>query len=175
MYRIVLLVVLLIGITNCTPSKESSTQEEQAKTTTKQVVQETPQPTVTVDAQPKKPTERADLSFLLKLAGKYPYESKMFENEPMKGRLQAIMGDKFHAFVQRMEVQVPIKVNGNEVFMEGLMAHGGGTEEAALIVDVEKNLIWVLTYEDGKDLFIFKDDRDVRMPDTFIRKIQEFQ
>jgi len=72
-----------------------------------------------------------------------------------------------------MEVQTPIRVDGDIVFMSGFMKHSGGIEEAALVVDVAQNLIWVLTLENGKDMNIFKDDRDVRMPDIFIRKIQE--
>lgn len=173
MYRIVLLAIVLIGFSNCKPSKETSQQTEQVtqQIVKEEVVEPTPEQVI---SEEKATTERADLSFLLELNGKYPYESKLFESEPMKSRLVTLLGDKYDNFTQRMDVQMPIRVNEKIVFIEGLMKHGGGTEEAAMVVDVEKNLIWALIYSNGKDLNIYKDDRDVRMPDALIHKIKEF-
>jgi len=55
--------------------------------------------------------------------------------------------------------------------MEGLKAHSGGSDEAAILVDVEKNLIWALTFSNGKNLQVYKDDRDVEMPKRFFDKV----
>lgn len=180
MNRIVLFtILLLIGFSNCKPKESAAEQAEQQ--TTQEVEQEVEQEAqqkveqqTTQRTKKTLPEDRADLSFLLEMNGKYPYESNLFETEPMKSRLTAIMlNGKYPVFLERMEVQTPIEVNGNEVFMQGFMKHSSGEEEAALFVDVSKNLVWVLTFENGKDLNIFKDDRDVRMSLRFARKIKE--
>lgn len=172
MNRIILItLVSIIGFSNCKPKESTADKAEQ----TQQIVQQVAEQTQVVDIPEKhvKTENRADLSFLLEMNGKYPYETNLFENEPMKTRLETIMGGKYQTFLERMEVQVPIQVRENQVFMSGFMKHSGGEEEAAIVVDVTQNLIWVLTFENGKDLNIFKDDRDVRMPDIFVLKIQE--
>ena len=173
MNRLLLIIFLTIGLVNCKPKKSTINQIDQA--IQQEIQQVTQQESVESQAPEKheKIEERADLSFLLEMNGKYPYETNLFENEPMKTRLETIMGGKYQSFLERMEVQIPIQVRDNEVFMSGFMKHSGGEEEAAIVVDVTQNLIWVLTFENGKDMNIFKDDRDVRMPDIFILKIQE--
>lgn len=171
MNKILILALIVIGFSNCKPKESAVEQQtEQLNQTTQEIT-----PTSELKAPEKhiKPENRADLSFLLDMNDKYPYESNLFESEPMKTRLETIMGEKYLTFLQRMEVQTPILVKGNEVFMSGFMKHSGGEEEAALVVDISKNLIWVLTFENGKDLNIYKDDRDVRMPNLLLMKIKE--
>lgn len=170
MNRIILFTILfLIGFSNCKPKESAIQQTEQVSQQVTQQVVEIQQ----VSEKHEKKEDREDLSFLLEMDGKYPYETNLFANEPMKTRLTTIMGGKYQSFLERMEVQIPIQVKGNEIFMSGFMKHSGGEEEAALVIDVSKNLIWVLTFKNGQDMSIFKDDRDVRMPDIFILKIQE--
>lgn len=171
MNRILLFtIILIVGFSSCKPNKSTVEQTEK-----NEQVESTTQQEVTTQAPEKhvKTEDRADLSFLLEMHGKYPYETNLFENEPMKTRLETIMGGKYIDFLQRMEVETPIQVNGDIVFMSGFMKHSGGEEEAAIVVDVKQNLIWTLILENGKDMNIFKDDRDVRMPDIFILKIQQ--
>jgi hypothetical protein len=156
----ILFVVIIIGLVSCQSSKESSNQEssgnsEEAVKDRVEQAQITP-----------------ELAYLLPLNGKYPYESELFETDPLKSRLKKLLGDEEYLnFMERMGVQVPIEVNGNQVFMEGLKAHSGGSDEAAILVDVEKNLIWALTFSNGKNLQVYKDDRDVEMPKRFFDKV----
>ena len=167
---LLIITTLIVGFSSCKPNE--STAERTGNT---EQIQQTAQQTINQPVPEKhvKIEQRSDLSFLSEMNGQYPYETNLLENEPMKTRLETIMGGKYIDFLQRMEVQTPIRVDGDIVLMSGFMKHSGGIEEAALVVDVAQNLIWVLTLENGKDMSIFKDDRDVRMPDLFIRKIQE--
>jgi hypothetical protein len=156
----ILFAVIIIFLVSCQSSKESSNQEssgnsEEAVKDRVEQAQITP-----------------ELAYLLPLNGKYPYESELFETDPLKSRLKKLLGDEEYLnFMERMGVQVPIEVNGNQVFMEGLKAHSGGSDEAAILVDVEKNLIWALTFSNGKNLQVYKDDRDVEMPKRFFDKV----
>lgn len=174
MNRILFLtIVFLIGFSNCKPKESTSSETTETVTQSFSEAVEQGQQQEQLVEQQVKTVERADLSFLLKMGGKYPYETELFRNEPMKTRIESIVDGKYQIFLERMEIQTPIEVNGNEVFMEGFMKHSGGEEEAALYVDVSKNLMWVLMFENGKDMSIFKDDRDVRLPLRVIRKVQE--
>jgi hypothetical protein len=153
-----LFIAMIIFFASCQSSKESSNQQSSQNAET---AQQTP-------AAP-------ELTYLLALKGKYPYESELFETEPLKGRLEKLLGkDMYLNFIERMDVQVPIEVDENQVFMEGIKAHSGGSDEAAILVDVEKNLIWALVFSDEKDLQIYKDDRDVEMPKRFFNKVVSY-
>lgn len=154
----ILFIAMIILLASCQSSKESSNQQTSDNAET---VQQTP-------AAP-------ELAYLLTLNGKYPYESELFETDPLKSRLKKLLGDEMYLnFVERMEVQIPIEVNENQVFMEGLKAHSGGSDEAAILVDVEKNLIWALVFSNEKDLQVYKDDRDVQMPKRFFDKVVSY-
>lgn len=159
----ILFMAMLLFFASCQSSKEGGNQQssdnsEQGAKTQVEQVQTAP-----------------ELAYLLALQGKYPYESELFETDPLKSRLKKLLGEEMYFnFVERMGVQVPIEVNGNEVFMEGLMAHSGGSDEAAILVDVEKNLIWALVFSNGKDLQVYKDDRDVQMPKRFFDKVVSY-
>ena len=131
-----LFIVMIVLLASCQSSKESNNQQNN------QNVEQATQQTPTVP----------ELAYLLALKGKYPYESELFETEPLKSRLKKLLGDEMYLnFVERMEVQIPIEVNENQVFMEGLKAHSGGSDEAAILIDVEKNLIWALVFSNEKD------------------------
>lgn len=170
MNRIVLVILLMIGFSNCKPNESTveKTQQIIEQPTQQQVVSQAEAPEKHVKIE-----ERADLSFLLEMNGQYPYTTNLFENEPIKTRLKNIMGGKYQTFLERMEVQTPVRVYDDIVFIGGTMKQNPDKEEAAMVVDVSKNLIWVYTYENGKDLNIFKDDRDVRMPDLLLFKMQQ--
>lgn len=154
-----LFIAIIIFLVSCQSSKEGSNQQNNENV--EQVVQQKP--------------SAPELTYLLALHGKYPYESKLFETDPLKSRLKKLLGEEMYLnFVERMEVQVPIEINGNQVFMEGIKAHSGGFDEAAILVDVEKNLIWALVFSNEKDLRVYKDDRDVEMPKRFFDKVVSY-
>jgi hypothetical protein len=154
-----LFIAMIILVASCQSSKESNNQ--QSNQNIEQAVQQRP--------------TAPELAYLLALKGRYPYESELFETEPLKSRLEKLLGkEEYLNFIWRMEVQVPIEVDGNQVFMEGIKAHSGGSDEAAILIDVEKNLIWALVFSDKKDLQVYKDDRDVEMPKRFFDKVVSY-
>lgn len=63
------------------------------------------------------------LSYLLKYSSKYEFESKLFDNEPLKSRLKKILGSTYDYFMGCCDVQTPIKIENEIVFIEGCQAH----------------------------------------------------
>ena len=164
MIQKIFFVAIIILLSSCQTSKEGSNQQdsENSEQVIKQRVEEI--------------QKELEFAYLLELDGKYAQESELFDKEPMKGRLKTLLGEEeYIAFVSRMEVQTPIAVNDKEVFMEGLMTRGDGTDEAAIIIDVTKNLLWVMIYSDGKNVQVYKDDRDVQMPKRFFDKVVSYK
>lgn len=78
----------------------------------------------------------SELGFLEDYRGKYPHEVNLFENKALKPRLQAILGDEYKTFLRNFGVETPIEVLNGLVITTGLAPHGGGEEEAILIVDL---------------------------------------
>ncbi|MFT6935882.1 MAG: hypothetical protein ACJA1N_000176 [Saprospiraceae bacterium] len=164
MIQKIFFIAIIILLSSCQTSKEGSNQQdsENSEQVIKQRVEEI--------------QKELEFAYLLELDGKYAHKSELFDKEPMKGRLKELLGEEeYIVFVSRMEVQKPIEVNEEEVFMEGLMTHGGGTDEAAIIIDVTKNLLWVMIYSGGKNIQVYKDDRDVQMPKRFFDKVVSYK
>ena len=167
---LVFITILILGLSSCKPKESTAEQVENLGQTERQ----TPQKEVNKAPEKYVKTEnRADLSFLLEMKGKSPNAYNLFQNDPLKSRLEIIMGDKYIDFLERTLVTSPIQVDGEVVYITGRKEQLNDRDASAIVIDVKQNLIWVLLYENGESMNIFKDDRDVRMPDIFIRIIQE--
>lgn len=161
MKRIVFL-VMVIFLMSC---QEVTTETEQHTVEQQEVKEPEGVPDFPVDPN------RESLDFLNSLEGKYPSDSDLFGTEPMKERLTKLLGNKYMDFIQRMDVQVPIKITDGIVMMRGIMTHGGGTEEAVLAVNIAENVIWVGILQNGEKISQFNEDSDVRMPHSFFTVI----
>ena len=171
MNRILLfLIIIIVGFSSCKPKESTAEKTER----TEQIEQQTSAKTPNKAPEKYVKTEnRADLSFLLKMNGQSPNATNLLYNEPLKCRLETIMGEKYLDFLERTQVTLPIRVDDEIVTIIGRKEQGNNKDVAALVIDIPQNLMWVLLYENGESMNIFKDDRDVRMPDIFIRIIQE--
>jgi hypothetical protein len=77
----------------------------------------------------------ADGERFKKYAGKYP--SALLKAEPgVKRRLQSILGASYSFFKERMQVEVPFENIQGILVGKGCQAHGCGSEDAALFIDL---------------------------------------
>ncbi len=171
MKKLIFLITMII-LCSC---QETATNEAKQDENIQQIEE-----TVEVEAPKEIPfipvdPNRESLDFLRDLEGKYPFDSKLFTTEPMKSRLEKLMAHKYMDFIQRMEVQVPIRIEGDLAIMQGLMTHGGGTEEAMLIVDLPKNLMWVGILENGEKVTHLNEDGNIQMPIPLFRMIMDWK
>lgn len=153
-----LLLIIITFLTSCEVAESETSENVQQEIVQQEVEAPKEIPFIPVDPN------RASLEFLRKLEGKYPVNSKLFETEPIKARLEKLLAHKYMDFIQRMEVQMPIRVQGDLAIMRGTMTNGGRTEEAALVVDISKNLMWVALLQNGKEVLHYNEDGNIKMP-----------
>ena len=89
------------------------------------------------------------LKFMNTWNGKYAYQVKLFDNKILKPRLQKLLGDRY-AFVKKVfQVQNPIVISNGIFFTDGMEAHSGGDPSAAIAADINNNILFVATFENG--------------------------
>ena len=106
---------------------------------------ETPPPAV---AAAEAPTP-GDWSGLEALVGKYPGESKLFEDSPIVPALKALLGDKFETFKANTQTSGPLKRDG-VLFVTGNKDDQGGSDQAYLLIDPAIQAMEVGLWEAGK-------------------------
>ena len=112
----------------------------------------TPAPAATPDASA--PTEAAapaaapapakvesNLVYLRAQVGKYPRDIQLFDTEPLHGRLVALVGDRYPAMIENFGTQGTLSSDGPVLYVIGNKPHGGGDEQAILLVDVDRDLV----------------------------------
>lgn len=89
------------------------------------------------------------LASLNNFAGKYPAEIKLWEKQPLQGRLPALLGEHYEAFLVNMQVTGPLTASGNIAYVMGNKAHSGGSEAAIFLAEIESNRlhVWLLVNE----------------------------
>jgi hypothetical protein len=89
------------------------------------------------------------LSYLLEYSGKYEFESKLFDNEPLKSRLKKILGSTYDYFMGCCDVQSPINIENGIVFIEGCQAHNCPGVFYVVYIDINSDQIFVGLYDEG--------------------------
>jgi hypothetical protein len=92
---------------------------------------------------------RADWSSLEGLVGKYPADSKLFEDSPIVPALKALLGDRFETFKFNTQTSGPLQKDG-VLFVTGNKPHNGGSDQAYLLVDPATQAMEVGLWEAGK-------------------------
>lgn len=120
----ILLVMLAASISAC--SSEQTPPKEQATFTT-----------------------APSLTSLKNLAGKYPAETRLWETQPLQGRLRALLGEHYDAFLVNMQVTGPLTIEGNIAYVMGNKPHSGGSEAAIFLAEIASNRIdvWLMMNE----------------------------
>ena len=85
-----------------------------------------------------------DLSVLRSFGGKYPYEIKLLKNPALKKRLTELLGTELYAFVKRIrQVESPIEIDEGLFYSWAMQMHSGGNPSAVIMVDFEKDILYV--------------------------------
>lgn len=91
----------------------------------------------------------ADWSSLEGLVGKYPADSKLFEDSPIVPGLKALLGDRFETFKINIQTSAPLQKDG-VLFVTGNKPHNGGSDQAYLLIDPATQAMEVGLWEAGK-------------------------
>lgn len=91
----------------------------------------------------------ADWSGLNALVGKYPAESRLFEDSPIIPGLKGLLGDRFETFKTNTQTSGPLKKDG-VLFVTGNKPDQGGSDQAYLLIDPATHAMEVGLWEAGK-------------------------
>lgn len=91
----------------------------------------------------------SDWSSLEGLVGKYPVDSKLFEDSPIVPGLKALLGDRLETFKINTQTSGPLQKDG-VLFVTGNKPHNGGSDQAYLMVDPATQAMEVGLWEAGK-------------------------
>lgn len=127
--------------------------------------------TVKVEALPRGQA-KPDASDLEKYVDKYP--SELFRGVPaVKTRLRTLLGASYKDFFDRMQVETPIKKDGDVLIVRGCMAHSCTFEEAILAIDLnDNNKPYVALRFNSKFSKTFPANRS-QLPDALKRAMQQ--
>jgi hypothetical protein len=109
-------------------------------------------------------TKIGTLDFLTKYNGKYPFDVKLLNNSTIKKRLQQLLGvQQYNYIVEIMEVETPMEVKDGLFYAEGMQAHSGGDPSAVIMADIQKDILFVGIYKDGKPIYFSEGNAELPM------------
>ncbi|MBC9911673.1 hypothetical protein [Chitinophaga varians] len=98
--------------------------------------------------------------------GQFAEEVALLEQEPLKSRLNHLLGKNRKTFVERFKVCPPIEVDENTLFNQGRMPDEAGPYEAAIAVDMDRDIVYA-AYSFHKNVMIFAERNDTLYPKKF--------
>lgn len=96
--------------------------------------------------------------------GRYPRDLDLFAREPLAGRLQALLGERLPVLVENLGVQSPLLEEDGILYVTGNKPHGGGTDAAALVIDLRRDAVWVWLLVAGESEALLDRDVEVELP-----------
>ncbi|PSL48045.1 hypothetical protein CLV51_102907 [Chitinophaga niastensis] len=105
--------------------------------------------------------------------GKYAVEAGLFEKEPLKSRFEALLNKAKKSFLERYKVTPPVEVENKILFNEGYMPGKSGFDEAAIAVDMDRDIIY-LGFTVNRNLMLFSEKGDTDYPEKFLQWMQKF-
>lgn len=127
-----------------------------------------PAPAETMPAAPAVVTPPAGypspLAPLRDLVGQYPRDLDLWNREPLAGRLRALLGDRLATFVTNTEVQGPLLEEDGILYVTGNKQHSGGTDAAAVVIDLRRDAVWVWLLVGGESEALLDRDVEVELP-----------
>jgi hypothetical protein len=67
----------------------------------------------------------------------------MLLKEPLKSRIKALLDAENAAFTERFDVTPPIELENDVLYNQGCRRHYCGADEAALAIDMRRDVIYV--------------------------------
>lgn len=106
--------------------------------------------------------------------GKYALDVKLLQQHPLKNRLKAILGEEEKEFMLRYKVTPPIEVESGILFNEGCKPHDCTVEEAAIAIDMRKDVIYVGIAR-NKAVKLFGERGDSAYPEKLLQWMMKFE
>lgn len=116
----------------------------------------------------------ASWNSFLQFNGKYAAESSLFETEPLKNRLNVLIGKARKSFFERLKVTPPIEVENKILFNEGYMPGKSGYDEAVIAIDMDRDIIYI-GFTVNRSLMLFSEKGDTDYPEKFLQWMQKFE
>ncbi|CAL1517274.1 hypothetical protein MMC2321_01007 [Chitinophaga sp. MM2321] len=100
--------------------------------------------------------------------GKYASDINIFEVAPLKTRFENLLGKARKTFMERLKVTPPIEVENKILFNEGYMPGKSGYDDAAIAIDMDRDIIYV-GFTINKKLLLFSEKGDTDYPEKFLQ------
>lgn len=105
--------------------------------------------------------------------GKYALETGMLRKEPLKTRINQLLGKEEPVFTERFDVTPPVEVEGTILYNQGCRRHYCGTDEAALAVDMNRDIIYIGIAVNGV-VTLYAEKNDSAYPDKLLKWKRKF-
>jgi hypothetical protein len=119
------------------------------------------------------PIQIASWQIFEQFDGKYALETAMLEKEPLKTRISQLLGKEEATFTERFDVTPPVEVEGPILYNQGCRRHYCGTDEAAIAVDMNRDIVYVGIAVNGKAK-LYGEKHDSAFPDKLVRWKMKF-
>lgn len=106
--------------------------------------------------------------------GRYAGEVDLLDKEPLKERFHRLLNRDSLLFFQRFQVAPPIEIEGNIFYNEGCQPHNCGMDEAALVIDMSRDIIYAGIAVKGR-VKIYAEKKDTAYPQRLREWKQKFQ
>lgn len=115
---------------------------------------------------------KPELTYLLDYDGKYEFESKLFNNEPLKSRLKNIPGENY-TVLSDCQTQIPIEIKNGIVILKGWLTHKPDVSNYAIYIDINAEKIYAGVWDGGKDIAELYSENDQNYPKWLIEWKEE--
>lgn len=106
----------------------------------------------------------SELASLRPLVGQYPRDLDLWNREPLASRLRALLGEKLATLAENTGVQSPLLEEEGILYVTGNKQHSGGSDAAAVVVDLRRDAVWVWLLAGGESEAFLDRDVEVELP-----------
>jgi hypothetical protein len=119
------------------------------------------------------PTPVASWQSFAAFEGKYIAETDMLHKEPLKSRIKALLATASSSFSERFDVTPPVELENEVLYNQGCRRHNCGADEAALAIDMHRDVIYAGIAENGV-VKLFSEKNDSAFPEKLLRWKSKF-
>jgi hypothetical protein len=105
--------------------------------------------------------------------GLYAIDADLLQREPLHSRITALLGKDMGAFMQRLDVTPPVELENKILYTQGCHKQHCGKDEAALAVDMDRDVIYVGIARDGV-VQLYSERGDRTFPEKILRWKEKF-
>jgi hypothetical protein len=110
------------------------------------------------------PAPPANLATLRAQVGMYPSDIHLFDTDPLRSRLLALLGTRYTTFLANFGTQGPLSAEGDVLYAIGNKPHAGGDSQAILLIDLSRDLIHVRILDELEMAEYRERDEEIPLP-----------